>query len=61
MRTPFVNAFIKKTMDAKNGGVKEFKISVSEAESIVLELSKIITDNHLISFEDLRDFLRKHS
>lgn len=58
MRTPYINSFIKKAYDAKNGGVKEFKVSVFDAEGIVMELSQIITDNHLISTDDLKEILK---
>ena len=64
MRTLYINKFIKKVQDSKNAGVRgEIKIPIDDAIGAVLELSLIITDNHLISFEDLKESLinSKHS
>ena len=57
MRTPNINLFIKKIYDCKNAGVREVKLPIDEALGTVLELSAILTDNHLISFEDLKEAL----
>lgn len=57
MRTPNINLLIKKIYDCKNAGVREVKIPIEDALSAVLELSLLITDNHLISFDDLKEAL----
>ena len=58
MRTLNINKFIKKVQDYKNAGVRgEIKIPIDDAIGVVLELSQIITDDHLISYDDLKEAL----
>lgn len=57
MRTPYINKFCTKIYDYKNAGVREVKLPIEDVLGVVLELSMIITENHLISYDDLKEAL----
>lgn len=61
MISRYINQFIQKVSNARNAGAKEIKLSISEAESVVLELSHLITEKeHIITLEDIKQLLKNN-
>lgn len=57
MRTVNLNSLLNKIYNAKNARAKEIRIPIEEAYGAALELATILTDNHIITFEDLKEAL----